>query len=237
MLRMLSWKLKFLLHPSDWIIIFTLGVLLPLSGFAFVTRTANFSGRDRSLAMNEIQLPIFKEFFELPTYQWVGTVLLIALLSVAATRWRIHKRTASISGGGRPLSFLVTGAAICVAIFIPLFGWAVSTDSQIALGIAWTFAALATWQLFWVLVRSLFATSLREILRIATISRCLVPIFTSAALCVVATAPFSKASAQAWAEKDTLVRVDRDVPASTPLERRVCLQLRKELNEWVGMFP
>ncbi|MES2921405.1 MAG: hypothetical protein V4819_07660 [Verrucomicrobiota bacterium] len=232
LIRRLTVRLELLMLPRDWLLVFGVGVVLPIVYFIAVTRFTPLGGRELSVHYGDLS---FAPYFDNPPLgfaQPVGLAMLMIFSCGALSCWCLRKRTKSFTlVTARSASLLIPIA--CLVAFIPVSGWAVAHSSNAPAVTAWVLAGIAV---FWVILVGFmsFFGQFQTQLRHGIIARMLVPSCALAALLVLSAAPYFKMRAHHWSAKDLLLRPDADFPSGSTFEHRIALQLRKELRETLG---
>ncbi len=222
--RRLSERLGELLRPVDWLAILGGGLLLPLLGHWIVTRLTPLGGQEWSLKASG---------FLLPAGQYSALLWLMIVLPVMIARQRLAVRggVAGLGGGKQVFGWL---AVVCGMAALPLFGVAMLGEKPeqklfIAAG-----GLLGVLQLYALVIgfRALFSRQ-AGLLRRATMSRVLVPVYAAGMAAMMVAVPLYHAEEKHWVARDRLMEVSVDEPSMGRFEYRVTRVMKQELLEIV----
>lgn len=231
MIRVPAKRMAGTLGMTDWIWVIGLGVVLPILLFLLITRLTPLGGR-------EYGVMFFQAAF--PGVQYAA--LLLALLTVPATvvRWRLGKILAPFGFGDR----FTVPLALAVMAMITVWSLAALPFNEFLMEKKllneFTLAALAAPPVLCLCL--LFANALRSILGkpAARLAQCttgiaVLPAYPIAILLLCALTPIYSAAEKRWLAKETLLRIDPDVPDLGAYEFKVAAQKRKEINAITGV--
>ena len=224
LIRGLAKRMEALMRPADWAWLLGVGVVMPLVYMMILNRLTPLGGRDLGLQTT---------FMLLPTAHFLGLTVLMILLSVLITRWRLGKRAAEFRfpSGKSKLGWL---AVACAVAFIPAVGWGACAGSKAGLAAAAGLILLPTLWLLVVMTCAVFSKPSKLFHR-STSARVLLPVYATAMLLMVSPVPVYKAAGQYWFEQDTLIRLDPAYPSMTRYEYEAAVQMRRELRTALGL--
>lgn len=162
------------LTPRDYAIISGFGIILPTLILIVLPSFTPLGGRHLSL---------LRTLMILPSSYFVAWFLLVLVLSIITTRWRIHRRMSGTSLGGTwksPVGWLVAGLT---AIAAPVIGWYILTHEPEAPGAYLLFTAFAP-AVIWLLCLSggPLLGSLQHRMTSSATARALTPLLPCAAM-------------------------------------------------------
>ncbi|MES2922226.1 MAG: hypothetical protein V4819_11805 [Verrucomicrobiota bacterium] len=224
LIRRLAKRMEALMLPADWAWLLGVGLLMPLAYMMILNRLTPLGGR---------QFGLHTTLLLLPAAHFLGLTVLMILLPVLITRWRLGKR-AAVFGFANSRSRLGWFAAACAVAFVPVVGWGACAGSEVGLAVAAGLIAVPALWLLVVMLRAIFSKPSKMLHR-STSARVLLPVYATAMLLMVSLAPVYKAAGQRWFERDTLIRLDPAYPSMTRYEYEAAVQMRKELRELLGM--
>lgn len=232
LVRHLAGRVGWLLRSSDWVWILIIGAGLPFLYVQAITRLTPLGGRELNWGNSFIAIPEVGST-PLAFVQWSGFLLLVILLSTLAIRWRLSKRVMTLDfHQGR--NWLLLLGILCATAFVPVVGGSVVIDSWDAgIYVAIGFFAVPMLWLLAVISGVLFVNS-PKILQHAVVARALIPCLVTAALVAISAAPFYKAAARHWFERDGLIQMDPEHPAMSKFEYECAVQMRKETRQILG---
>ena len=224
LIRGLAKRMETLMRPVDWAWLLGGGLLIPLAYVMILNRFTPLGGRDLGLRTT---------FMLLPAAQFLGLIVLMVLLSVLITRWRLGKRVAGLgfASGNSKSGWL---AIACAVAFIPVVGWGACAPSEVGLAVAAGLILIPTLWLLAVMLRAVLSKPSRLLHR-STSARVLLPVYATAMLLMVSLVPVYKAAGQHWFEQDTLIRLDPAYPSITRYEYEAAVQMRKEFRTALGL--
>lgn len=219
--RHLSARLTGLLRPGDWAWTFGIGILLPFVYHFAIVRFTPFGGREWSLKASGFMLPLG---------QFSSMLWMMILLPVMVARRRLALRGAALGWAGKE-QILAWVAVIGGAAALPLCGLAFvgRSPSQATIAIAGSLLGLPPLYLLVIGFRALFSKQ-APLLRRATVSRVLVPIYVSGMLLMTLAVPLFHAEERYWIARDRLTKVSADAPGIR-YEWEVTQAMREELLE------
>ncbi len=224
LIRRLAKRIEALMRPADWAWLLGSGLLLPLAYVMILNRLTPLGGRDFGLQTT---------FMLLPAAHFLGLTVLMILLPLLITRWRLGQRAAAF-GFANNKSKLGWFAAACAGGFIPVVGWGACAGSRVGLAVAAGLILVPALWLLAVMLRAIFSKP-SMLLHRSTSARVLLPVYTTAMLLLVSLVPVYKAAGQHWFERDTLIRLDPAYSSMTRYEYEAAEQMRKEFRELVGL--
>lgn len=225
-LRKTADRLTQLLRPMDWILAFSLGVILPLSGIILLNRFTELGGREWALS---------HFLFLFPGVHLVAILLWISLAPAAIIRWCLLRRVSALGLSGLPAitaaPALMGVTVLTIAAYPAVMKYGL--DTPVLIGLT---APVA----FWLSV--VFGNGLHGLIgraqhriSLAATSMAILPCLSFAIITVLAVLPLYKASEIHWLAQDTLYSIDPDAPDLGQYEFRVATQKRKEIREALGM--
>lgn len=224
LIRRLAKRMETLMRPTDWAWLLGAGLVMPLVYVLILNRLTPLGGRH--LGLKTILML-------LPAAHFLGLTLLMILLPVLITRWRLAKRAAAF-GFANGRSWTAWIAVVCAVAFIPVVGWSACALSEVGLAVAAGLILVPTLWLLVVMLRAVFSNP-SKLLHRSTSARVLLPVYATAMLLMVALVPIYKAAGQRWFERDTLIRLDPAYPSMTRYEYEASVQMRKEFREVLGL--
>jgi len=225
-LRSTAARVVKLLTFGDYVIAFTLGTVLPISGILLISSIASLNGREWSAT---------RFLFLFPGVHLAATLLVALLAPAIFIRLRLSKRLAPLGIPCPPglLSILalllVVGLAVAAYPVVRMIGF----DRPVL-------AALVAAPAFWLAVvsynilRALTEKPARRIALAAT-SMSLLPIYAASILTIPLAFPFYLAAEKRWIVQDTLYRLDPDAPDFGQYEFRLAAQKRLETRAILGL--
>jgi hypothetical protein len=229
-IRDLSARMELLLSPADWAWLCMAGIP-PFIYCLFITHLTTLGGSEANILAGFIDLPYFDGVF-LPMAQFTGLFFMMLILPILIARWRLGKR-AAFFGFGKALLWPGAIAFLSAAASIPVLGWAVTRDSDIALKISWGLLVIPFAWVLAVVIRAMTAGA-NHLLHLTTASRVLVPAYSVAMLILLLATPFYMISRQRWFEQDTMNHLDAAYPSLTKFEYQLSVAARKELRDALG---
>ena len=228
--REVSARMELLLWPVDWVWL----CLVSISPFIYcllITRLTPMGGSESNILTGPIKLP-YDGVVLLPMAQFTGLFLMMLILPILIARWRLGKR-AAFFGFGKARLWPGAIAFISAAAAIPVLGWGVTRESEVALMISW---GLLVIPLAWILVAVIHAMTAgaNQLLQLTTTARVLVPAYSAAMLVLLTSTPFYMMSRQRWFEQDTMNHLDAAYPSLSKFEYQLSVAARKELREALG---
>ena len=214
-----------LLNFSDWLWITSLGVVLPILAFLYISRISPFSGRDHGVS---------HFMFLFPSLHL--TVLLLNLLFIPAviTRWRLKRRAAAFRFGSwmdwLSLPVIVVMLIYSIAAYPAVVKFPLNTPMQIALA-----APLVGWLgfVFFHALRIFLGNARSRILQTTT-AIAVLPAYAVAIIALCLLMPIYQAGEKHWIPQDKLILIDPDAPDLGAYEFKVAAQKRREINEILG---
>lgn len=229
-IRGLSARMEVLLEPADWACLFLAGVP-PFIYLLLITHFTPLGGSGSNVLSLTVKLP-YDGTIPLPMAQFVGLLFMMLILPILVARWRLAKRMAFF-GFGKPRLWVGALALVSAAAFIPVLGWAVTQNSDVALKASWVLLMIPlTWVLA-VVIRAM-TTGMNHLLHLTTASRILVPAYGATMVVLLMATPYFKWSRQHWFEQDPMARLDVAYPSLTRFEYELSVAARKELREALG---
>lgn len=219
LIRRLAKRMEALVRPADWGWLLACGLLLPLILVMILNRLTPLGGRDLGLQTT---------FWLLPAAHFLGLTVLVILLPVLITRWRLGKRAAAF-GFANVRSTTGWFAAACAVAFLPMVGWGACAGSKVGLAVAAGLILVPALWLLVVMLRAVFSKP-AKLLHRSTSARVLMPVYATAMLLMVSLVPVYKAAGQRWFEQDKLMRLDPAYPSMTRYEYEAAVQMRKEFR-------
>ncbi|MES2922225.1 MAG: hypothetical protein V4819_11800 [Verrucomicrobiota bacterium] len=229
-IRGLSARMELLLRPADWVWLCTAGIP-PFVYCLFITHLTPLGGSGANILAGFINLPYFDGVL-LPMAQFTGLFFMMLILPILVARWRLGKRAASF-GFGKARLWPGALAFVGAAAFIPVLGWAVTRDSEVALKISWGLFVIPIAWILAVVIRTMTAGG-THLLHLATASRVLVPAYLAAMVILLTATPCFMVSRQHWFEQDRMNRLDAGYPSLTKFEYELSVAARQELREALG---
>ncbi len=223
-IRRLASRIESLLLPVDWMWLMGLGLFVPFLFVMSINRFTSLGGRDFSVFGMKLFLP-FGHFFTM--------ALLMVIVPVLVTRWRISKRVPFLkSGWGK--SWVGWIAVISAMAYVVAIGYLVVSDSLDRVRVVTAFLLfLPKIWLLAIAVRALIAGPARSLMS-CTVARVLVPVYATAMLLMISMAPIFKAAETYWFEHDAFMSLDAKFPGMGTYEYKVAVQLQKGLREALG---
>ncbi len=224
LIRRLAKRMEALMRPADWVWLLAAGLLLPLAYVMILNRLTPLGGR---------HLGLQSTLMLLPAAHFLGLTVLMILVPVLVTRWRLAKRAAAFgfTNGRSWTAWIAVASAVA---FIPVVGWSACALSETGLAVAAALILMPTLWLFAVTLRAIFSKP-SKLLHRSTSARVLLPVLATAMLLMVALVPIYKAAGQRWFERDTLIRLDPAYPSMTRYEYEAAVQMRREFREVLGL--
>lgn len=229
-IRDLSARMEFLLSPVDWAWLCMAGIP-PFLYCLVITRLTPLGGSEANILAGFIDLPYFDGVL-LPMAQFAGLFFMMLILPILVARWRLGKR-AAFFGFGRARLWPGAIAFISAAAAIPVLGWAVTRDSEIALKISWGLFVIPLAWILAVVIRAMTAGA-NHLLHLTTAARVLVPAYSAAMLVLLLATPFYMMSRQRWFEQDTMNHLDAAYPSLSKFEYQLSVAARQELRDALG---
>jgi hypothetical protein len=218
-------RLVLLLRPGDWAWVCLCGIALPLAIFLIINRLTPLGGRDYGL----------KHFlFLFPGIHLLAILMNLLLAPALLIRWRLSKRLApfGIGTGG--------GKIPCAVLFLILLWSLAAYPALVRFGVsAPALVGLSTVPLIWVanvflnVMQAILGKPTQRIVRTA-VSAALPTAYAMGIIVLCLSLPIFVASEKNWVPRDTLFRIDPDVPDLGAYEFKVAAQLRKETNSILG---
>ena len=224
LIRGIAKRMDTLMRPADWAWLLVAGLVMPLVYVMILNRLTPLGGRHFGLQTTLMLLP---------AAHFLGVTVLMILLPLLITRWRLGKRAAAFgftNGKSKSGWFAVA----CAVAFIPVVGWSACALSEVGLAVAAGLILVPTLWLLAVMLRAIFSNP-SKLLHRSTSARVLLPVYATAMLLMVSLAPVYKAAGQRWFERDTLIRLDPAYPSMTRYEYEAAVQMRKEFREVLGL--
>jgi hypothetical protein len=215
-----------LLRPSDWVLLFIGGLVLPVLWYLFISRLTPLAAREWSVTVDSF-IPLCGQFGSL--------VAALIILPVLISGRLLEKRGAILRLNPRfsVLSWLATAAAIAA---IPLFG-AVPHDTPYSKGLLVISLVLAGNAILWILGALINLSCKSPSLRRATLIRMVVPVWVAAMLVMALSIPFHYAEEQRWIQQDRLIEITADSPTVGRYEQLLTQVMRREILEALGSLP
>jgi hypothetical protein len=215
-----------LLRPSDWVLLFIGGLVLPVLWYLFISRLTPLAAREWSVAAVSF-IPVCGQFGSLVT-------ALIILPVIIAGRL-LEKRGAVLQLSPR-FSWPGWLAAVAALAGIPLFG-AIPHDSPVNKGLLVFTLVLAGIAILWILGGMITLCRKSPSLRRATLIRMVVPVWAAAMLVMALSIRFHYAEEQRWIQQDRWNEITADSPSTGRYEHLVTQVMRREILETLGSLP
>jgi hypothetical protein len=226
--RQLSDRLTGLLRPGDWMMLFAIGVVLPLLYHLAISRFTPLGGREWSLKASA---------FLLPAGQFSSLLWLMIVLPVIVARRCLAKRGAAVgmAGGKQPVAWI---AVLLGAAALPVFGKAFLGETPTQTPFIVAGCLLGLLQLYGLVIgiRALFSRQ-AGLLRRATIARVLMPAYAAGMLAMMLAVLLYHAEEKHWISRDRLSAVTVEAPAMGRFEYDVTQAMKQELLELVTGEP
>lgn len=224
-IRLTAKRFAGLLKFSDWLWIASLGVIVPILAFLYLSRVSPVSGRDYGVSYF---------LFLYPSIHLTVLLLNLLLIPAVITRWRLKRRAAAFRFGSwldwLSLPVIVVMLVYSIAAYPAVVKFSLNTPMQIALA-----APVMGWLafVFFHALRILLGSAGSRIIQSATATAVL-PAYALAAITLCCLVPIYKAGEKHWVPQDTLIIIDPDAPDLGAYEFRVAAQKRKETNAILG---
>ena len=228
--RDVSARMELLLWPVDWLWLCLVGIP-PFIYCLLITRLTTLGGSEANIFAGAIKLP-YDGVVLLPMAQFTGLFFMMLIPPILIARWRLGKR-AGFFGFGKTGLWLGAIAFISAAAFIPVLGWGVTRESEVALMISWGLLVIPIAWVLVVVIRAMTAGA-DTLLHLTTTARVLVPAYSVAMLVLLTATPFFIMSRQRWFEQDTMNHLDAAYPSLNKFEYQLSVAARKELREALG---
>ena len=224
--RRLSVRMLDLLRPSDWILLFIGGLVLPVLWYLFISRLTPLAAREWALTAVSF-IPVCGQFGSLVVAMIILPLLIAGrLLEKRGTVLRFNPRFSM-------LSWLAAAAAITA---IPLFG-AIPHDTPYSKGLLVLSLVLAGNVILWILGCMISLCRKSSSLRRATLIRMVVPVWAAAMLVMAMSIPFHYAEEKHWIQQDRIGEITADSPSQDRYEHLVTQVMRREILETLGSLP
>lgn len=220
LIRRLAGRFESLMLPVDWMWVMGLGILLPFLFVMGISRFTPLGGRDFS---------VYGMKFFLPLAHFNGLVLLLLILPIVVTRWRLTQKCGSF-GFIWKKNWIGWMAAVSSVAYIVITGYAAPRGEVVWMTAASALHLISYLWLIVIIVRACFAKPAR-LLMSATVARVLVPAYSSAMLVMICLVPVFKVHEQYWFLRDAFMGLDAKYPGLGPYEYKVAVQLQKETRE------
>jgi len=223
--RMPAKRIAGLLKLSDWVWIFSLGVVLPISMFLFINRFSPVSGRDYGSSY-------FLFFF--PGLHLSALLLTLLLAPAIVTRWRLTRRAAAFQFGSRwdllSLPVIVVMLVYAVVAYPVLVKFHLTTMTKIGLA-----APLVGWLgfVFFNGLRIILGSARSRLIQTAT-AVAVIPAYPLAIIALCLTLPLYHEGEKHWIVQDKLHLIDPDATDLGAYEFKIAAQKRKETNAIMG---
>ncbi len=231
MIRVPAKRMAGVLCMADWAWVIGLGVVLPILCFLLVTRFTPLGGREYGATFF---------VFTFPGVQLAALLLALLIVPAILVRWRLSKRLAPFGFGDRFTVPLALAVMAMIAVWSLAALPVVEHLTKAKLLNHFTFAALAAPPVLCLCL--LFANALRSILGkpAARLAQCataiaVLPAYPIAIILLCSLTPIYSAGEKRWLAKETLLRIDPDVPDLGAYEFKVAAQKRKEINAITGV--
>lgn len=219
-------RIACLLRSTDWLWIFSLGIVLPILVFLYINRLSPVSGRDYGSSY-------FLMMF--PGLHLCALLLTLLLAPAIVTRWRLTHRAATFKFGSKLdlLALPVIGVMLIYAYvaYPVLVNFKLNTYTQIGLA-----APLVGWLgfIFFNGLRILLGSARSRLIQSATFMA-VIPAYPLAIIALCLTLPLYHQGEKYWLPQDELFLINPDSPDIGAYEFRVAAQMRKEINAILGM--
>jgi hypothetical protein len=223
--RMPAKRIAGLLKLSDWVWIFSFGVILPISMFLFINRFSPVSGRDYGSSY-------FLFFF--PGLHLSALLLTLLLAPAIVTRWRLTRRAAAFQFGSRwdllSLPVIVVMLVYAVVAYPVLVKFHLTTMTKIGLA-----APLIGWLgfVFFNGLRIILDSARSRLIQTAT-AVAVIPAYPLAIIALCLTLPLYHEGEKHWIVQDKLHLIDPDAVDLGAYEFKIAAQKRKETNAIMG---
>lgn len=225
-IRLTAKRFACLLTFCDWLWIVSLGVVLPILAFFYISRLSPFSGREHGATFF---------LFLFPSLHL--TVLLMNLLFIPAviTRWRLKRRAAAFRLGSwmdwLALPVIAVMLIYSVAAYPGLAKFKLNPFMQVVIA-----APVVGWLGFVFLhaLRMFLGSARSRIIQTAT-AIAVLPAYAVAAMALCTLMPFYHAGEKHWVPQDKLLLIDPDAPDLGAYEFKIAAQKRREIKEMLGL--
>jgi hypothetical protein len=223
LVRRLAGRFESLMLPVDWMWVMGIGVILPVLFVMGINRFTPLGGRDLSL---------FGMKFFLPLAHFNTLLLLLLILPVLVSRWRLSQRCGSFGFVWRRawMGWLAAGSSVAYMIII---GYAAPLGLVAWMKAASAFHLISYLWLIVVIVRACFTKPARSVVS-ETVARVLVPAYAGAMLLMICLVPVFKVQEEYWFRRDHFMSLDAKYPGVGTYEYKVAVQLQKETRALLG---
>lgn len=217
LIRRLAVRFESLLLPVDWVWVVGAGVILPVLLVLGINRFTPLGGRDFS---------VYGMKFFLPLAHFNALVLLLLIVPILVTRWRLGLRGGSFGFVWKNawIGWMAAGSTLA---YVALFGYAAPMERSGWLVAASAFHLVSYLWLIAVIARACFTKPARALLS-ATVAWVLVPAYACAMLLMICLVPIFKSQEEYWFQRDKFMSLDPKYPGLGTYEYKVAVQLQKE---------
>jgi hypothetical protein len=225
--RSLSEQFVPLLRPVDWLWIIGVGIVFPAILYVVISRFTPLGGREWSIKASN---------YVVPAGQFSSMLYLMIVLPLVMIRRRLalRGRTAGLAGGRQWFAWI---AVISGILALPMFGLTFDVSQpqeSVMLGGGFLLALL---QLYPLVAGSRAIFSRHSLLRRATISRLLLPVYSLGMLAMIIGMLLFHAEEKCWIAQDRLMVITKEAPGLTPFEYDLTQTMQQELIELVKGAP
>lgn len=220
--RRLSGQFSSLLRPVDWLWIIGVGLIFPMAFYVTISRFTPLSAREWSMKAS---------FFTVPSGQFSCIVYLMIVLPLVMVRHRLALRggAAGLSGGKQIFAWVAVASGVMA---MPVFGLTLdaSRPSETVMIAAGFLLGLLQFYSIFAGVRALLSRQ-SSLLRRATISRLLLPVYVAGMLAMMVSMLLFHAEEKHWIARDRLMEMTVEAPCMTRFEYDLTQVMKQEVIE------